>query len=279
MSVSTSTLHDEAVAAWITNAGYWDNGIGQEGNKYWKRLQQPALERMVPFQSETKTRVLELATGNGLVARWLADKGASVLATDVSTEMLEIAALREMPQHKGKISYRQLDVTDPEALDALAAENVTAGSFDVVVMNMAIMDISTIEPIAAALPKLLKKNGIFVATLSHPVFFTSGAQRSIQIVDGGPGGNPMIIRSKTIEKYLDVPPYRGVALNGQPALQLYYHRPLHELFSTFFKVGLVMDAMEEPAFTAEDAVPGRIQETSNYTQLPAILAFRMRRIV
>lgn len=39
-----------------------------------------------------------------------------------------------------------------------------------------------------------------------------------------------------------------------------------------------MDAMEEPAFTPEDAMPERIQASVNYTQLPAILAFRMRRV-
>lgn len=209
-----STLHDESVASWKTNAAYWDDGIGQHGNNYWKRLQQPALERMIPFQSGTETRALELATGNGLVARWLASKGASVLATDISTEMLELAARREMPEHTGRISYLQLDVTDPRELGELAEQNVTVGGFDVVVMNMAIMDVSTIEPLAAALPKLLKRGGIFIATLSHPVFFTSGAQRNIQIVDSGPNAHPEVIRSKIIEKYLDIPPYHGFALSG-----------------------------------------------------------------
>ncbi|KAI1419332.1 S-adenosyl-L-methionine-dependent methyltransferase [Xylaria sp. FL1777] len=278
MSTPISTMHDESIASWITNAAYWDEGI-QEGNKYWQRLQEPALERMIPFQSQTETRVLEFATGNGLVARWLVGKGATVLATDVSTEMLDFAKRRERPEHQGKISYRQLDVTSSQALDALARESITADGFDVVIINMAIMDISTIEPLAAALPKLLKKNGIFVATVLHPVFITSGARRSIQIVDSGPDGYIEIIREKTIEKYLDVPPYYGVALHGQPARQVYYHRPLHELFSTFFKAGLVMDAMEEPAFTSADVNPERVEVTSNYTQLPTILAFRIRRVV
>lgn len=125
MPMAMSALHDESVAAWKTNAAYWDDGIGQQGNIYWKRLQQPALERMIPFQPGTEMRVLELATGNGLVARWLAGKGASVLATDVHTEMLELAARREMPEHTGRISYLQLDVTDPRGLDELAEQNVT----------------------------------------------------------------------------------------------------------------------------------------------------------
>jgi hypothetical protein len=50
---------------------------------------------------------------------------------------------------------------------------------------------------------------------------------------------------------------------------------MHELFTTFFKAGLVMDAMEELAFTDTDAEE-RIESMSNYTQIPFILAFRMR---
>lgn len=40
-----------------------------------------------------------------------------------------------------------------------------------------------------------------------------------------------------------------------------------------------MDAMEEPAFTDEDHDPNRIEASRNYTQLPAILSFRMRRVL
>ncbi|KAI1311856.1 S-adenosyl-L-methionine-dependent methyltransferase [Xylaria venustula] len=276
MSAPISNLHEESVASWTTNAAYWDNGI-QDGNKYWTCLQRPALERMIPFGSQTQ--VLELATGNGLVARFLADKGATVLATDISDEMLNLAKRRKNPQHQGKISYRKLDITSSEELSELARENSAVDGFDVVIINMAIMDISTVEPLAAALPKLLKKDGIFVATLLHPVFFTSGARRSFQIMDNGPNGNPEIIRAKTIEKYLDVPPYYGAALHGQPAQQVYFHRPLHELFSTFFRAGLVMDAMEEPAFTSADGTPERLEAHSNFTQLPAVLAFRLKRAV
>jgi hypothetical protein len=56
--------------------------------------------------------------------------------------------------------------------------------------------------------------------LLHPVFFTSGARRTIQVIDSGPDGYPEIIRAKIIEKYLDVPPYHGIALYGQPAQQV-----------------------------------------------------------
>lgn len=35
-----------------------------------------------------------------------------------------------------------------------------SGGFDIILINMAIMDISTIEPLAKAIPGLLKKDGV-----------------------------------------------------------------------------------------------------------------------
>ncbi|KAJ4294671.1 hypothetical protein N0V88_004901 [Collariella sp. IMI 366227] len=88
-------------------------------------------------------------------------------------------------------------------------------------------------------------------------------------------GDCEVIRTKIVKDYMHVAPAMGIAVPGQPKKQPYFHRPMHELFTTFFKGGLVMDAMEELAFTEEDA-EDRIESSSNYTQLPAILAFRMR---
>ena len=39
-----------------------------------------------------------------------------------------------------------------------------------------------------------------------------------------------------------------------------------------------MDALEEPAFTKADANPERLESQMNFTQLPFLLAFRMRKL-
>jgi hypothetical protein len=145
-------------------------------------------------------------------------------------------------------------------------------------MNMAIMDVADIEPLAEALPKVLKKGGAFVATILHPVFFTSNAAKSLTIDFDPETGEKRVVLSKLITEYMDVKPAKGIALQGQPAKQIYFHRPIGELYTTFFKAGLVLDGMEELAFTEADRDPSRVASSTNYTQLPAILAFRMRLI-
>ncbi|KAK8130357.1 hypothetical protein PG999_002737 [Apiospora kogelbergensis] len=273
-------FNQESLSSWEANSAHWDATIGQEGNKYWKALQRPTLERLIP-RNRPDSKALEFATGNGLAARWLASvEGGgvgSVLATDGSAEMLKHAERRQTDEvAAAKTSYRQVDVTDAAAFDELLKSN--PGGFDVILLNMAIMDIADINPLAKALPKLLKPDGVFVATVLHPVFFTSGYTRSIELNDWKYRDKPEITRAKVIREYLDVPPSRGVAQWGQPALQVYFHRPIHELFTTFFREGLVMDAIEEPAFTEADGNKDRIEAHSNFTQLPALLAFRLRRI-
>ncbi|KAL1842420.1 hypothetical protein VTJ49DRAFT_5268 [Mycothermus thermophilus] len=286
MPPASSPLSAQALASWDANATYWDHSITRDGNKYWRRLQEPSLSRLLAptFSRAQDTRhgirALEFATGNGLCARWLARQmrtlnprgGGEVLATDGSEEMLKVARGYYEEEKGVVVRWRKVDVTNEEDLETLAREE---GRFDIVLMNMAIMDVADIEPLARALRGLLSENGVFVATLLHPVFVTSNASRHIEVRNNPETGNLEVIRSKIITEYLSVPPYRGIAVPGQPEKQVYFHRPMNELFTTFFRAGLVMDAMEELAFGEEDALE-RIEASSNYTQLPFILSFRMR---
>lgn len=101
---------------WETHAASWDEGMGDDGNQYFSALELPILKKLVSPQLEN--RALDLATGNGLVARWLAKEGASVIATDGSKAMIERARARTLDWHQrgkiseDKISFHILDVTD-----------------------------------------------------------------------------------------------------------------------------------------------------------------------
>jgi 2-polyprenyl-3-methyl-5-hydroxy-6-metoxy-1,4-benzoquinol methylase len=152
---------DTALEAWEANAEFWDTGMGATGNDYYNYVELPALRRMIDVKQGD--RALDLATGNGLVAHWLAKAGAKVIATDGSKAMLERAEARgqelQVTADSAEIvvEYRLLDVTDASMWEKFIASE--GNSFDIVVINMAIMDIPTLEPLAGALPRLLKKNG------------------------------------------------------------------------------------------------------------------------
>jgi hypothetical protein len=60
----------------------------------------------------------------------------------------------------------------------------------------------------------------FVATLLHPVFFTSNAARNIEVRFDPVTGECEVIRGKIIREYMSVPPAMGIAVPGQPVKQV-----------------------------------------------------------
>jgi ubiquinone/menaquinone biosynthesis C-methylase UbiE len=154
------SLSARALATWDIIAPDWDAAITADGNKYWRRLQEPSLRRLLsPTLSANCRRALDLATGNGLCARWLLARGAgSVLATDGSEGMLELAR-GHGHGYKG-MRFRKVDVTSEKDLRGLVEEEAGWG-FDAVLMNMAIMDVGDLEPLAKALKGgLLAQDGV-----------------------------------------------------------------------------------------------------------------------
>ena len=118
--MSDLALSKESTGSWNANAAYWDEGMGRDGNKYWNVLQVPTLERLIDVKPDSKA--LDLASGTGLTSRWLARRGATVIATDGSPQMLEHAATYNTPEEAARIYSQVLDVTQPAAFEALLAD-------------------------------------------------------------------------------------------------------------------------------------------------------------
>jgi ubiquinone/menaquinone biosynthesis C-methylase UbiE len=232
-----------------------------EAGRTWQRgLIQPAVERLLQLgPGET---VLEIACGNGEFSRRMAELGGQVLATDFSGAMLERARA-----HGGDVEYRLADAADEAALLALGE----AASFDAVVCNMAIMDMAEIEPMVAASVRLLRPGGRFVFSLLHPAF-NGTATRIVEQSENEAG----IVRtySLKVSSYIRPSTGMGVALEGQPVVQWYFHRPMSELFRVWFSHGFVLDGVEEPVLAPDDVRAG--STVGVFIEVPPILVARMR---
>src|SRR5258708_5847660 len=103
-------LKEEPRNAGDKNATFWDAKM-RDGNDFQRILVGPASERLLNLQpGET---VLEIACGNGVFARRMAQLGVHVIATDFSEQLLEHARARTS-EHHDRIEYRLLHAT-PEA--------------------------------------------------------------------------------------------------------------------------------------------------------------------
>ncbi|RNJ58895.1 hypothetical protein D7B24_003984 [Verticillium nonalfalfae] len=139
--------------SWNKNSNFWDTTLG-EGNDMFTQLILPTIEELAEVQPHH--RVLDLGTGNGIVARRLARRGVAVLATDYSPQQIENA--RKRSQDLGlAISYELLDLLSQDALDAFAAEH--AEEFDVITGSMLLKELSDLTELSKFLPKVLKPTG------------------------------------------------------------------------------------------------------------------------
>ncbi|KAI8293077.1 hypothetical protein K4K56_005315 [Colletotrichum sp. SAR 10_98] len=133
------------------------------------------LELGAPQKGE---RALDLGTGSAVIAAVLATSGAEVTAVDGSKLMLEKAEIRAKDA-KLDMTFEVVDLLDTESLDDFSQRHPR---FDLITCSMTLKELPDLEPLAAALPKLL-----------------------------APGG-----RHIKVCKYLNVAPVKSEALRGQP---------------------------------------------------------------
>lgn len=264
---TTRALTDESRAIWNAKAAFWDERMG-EGNAFQRALIGPATERLLALRAGEL--VLDVACGNGVMARRLATLGARVVGCDFSEVFIERARARQgvHTELADRITYQVVDATREEELLALGV-----GRFDAVVCNQAFMDMATIEPLLRAARQLLVPHGRFVFALSHPCF-NSGVFRMVAEQEDGAAG-VIVRRGVAVYTYLTPTTQKGTGMPGEPEPHYYFHRPLSVLLASCFRAGFALDGMEEPSF--QEAYQSSL--TLNWgllPEIPPVLVCRLR---
>ena len=145
--------------------------VNEKGNKrFWdryskfydweiKRLSGKAYQKMYDYMSEVFTKdmkVLEVATGTGLIALNIARYVSQIEAIDFSAKMIEVA---QKKRYSNNVKFSVEDATQ------LSFENET---FDAVIISNALHIMPNPELVLANIKRVLKPNGILIApTYSH----------------------------------------------------------------------------------------------------------------
>lgn len=115
--------------------------------------------------------VLDVACGEGYNTRTLAHKGAKVTGVDLSKKLIKHAKLQEAKD--------RLDI-DYYFLDSADLSRFPTRRFDLVTCFMALMDIENCDGAIREIARVMKDEGRFIFSITHPCFEYSANSRKIE---------------------------------------------------------------------------------------------------
>lgn len=211
--------------SWGKEARWYSDHLEQD-DTYHAKVILPNLERIVA--PARNMHILEIGCGEGFFARAFAEKGATVMASDIGEELIAVA--------KEKGGGPEYHVSPAEDLSW-----VRMRTQDVVVAVLTLQNMEHIEPVMREVAKTLLPGGRFVFVLNHPAFripkasawgYDEDTHTQYRRVDG--------YLSARKEK-MDMHPGK----KGSKSFTYSFHRSLQDYMKALRGAGFVITRLEE----------------------------------
>jgi SAM-dependent methyltransferase len=209
----------------VTSRPRYDEASDFYATMYGDSVSDPATAALLDLVGDVGgKRVLDIACGQGRVARALARRGADVVGVDVSGVMLDEALRIESSGPLG-ISYRHIDVT--------SRTRMPDAPYDVVTCSYGLTDIDDLDAVLNTVGSSLVPNGLFVFSIMHPCFPGWGSDVSASWPSDG--------------SYFDEGWWRTTA-SSSPLRQRVgaNHRTISTYVNALSRVGLFLETVREP---------------------------------
>lgn len=187
--------------------------------EFHRSIYTPVIESMI--DDVYNKNVLDLGCGKGDFTKKVALKGAYTFGIDGSVKMISYASKENSSP---KVMYAIMDITEPFP--------IKSRSMDIVIANMVLMDIPNIDICISEVARVLRVDGIFILSITHPAFFCSDWVHE--------DTNPRSY--KKVRDYLHEK-CEHVNFWGKT---LHYHRPLSSYFDHLEKNGMCVISLKEP---------------------------------
>ncbi len=242
--------------SWGGVAFWYDEYLKQE-DTYQSKVIWPNLERIIVdvprgiegieqggLQSpggKAKTKLCDIACGQGHFAYLCSQKGYDVTGIDISKELISFArqaSEKIKEEQKSNISVPEFHVAPSHDMSI-----VPNASVDIVTCVLALQNIKLLDETFQEAARMLKKGGRFIFVLNHPSFRIP--QFSDWIYD-----QKKQVESRTVAKYLqeatikiDMNP--GESRETKKVYTVSFHRPLQTFIKLLAKHGYMVKRLEE----------------------------------
>lgn len=263
MTMSSLDVNKISIQSWDKNAQMWNELMG-EGSRFQLDVVDPVLERMMPKIAKDM-KIIEIGSGNGFLARRLAAQEAIVHAFDSSEVAVLLANDQTCNDLKKRTFFKVLDITKNRIPSDIGT------NFDVIICNMALMDIADITPVFSEAYRVLKKNGALIITQTHPCFEKAVGPIFHEVLEKD--GISIHTYGIKVSTYLTSSYHRVRALPQLPSEHLFFHRPLSKIIQAGLEVGFVVDKFEEAAFPQNKNITEH-NGWHNLNEIPVIVGMR-----
>jgi SAM-dependent methyltransferase len=231
-------LRQSGVAtSWDKVAAWYDGWVGDKGSRYHRDVAIPALlDLLEPRAGEG---VLDIGCGQGVLAPYVAARGASYTGVDASARLIALAKRRHTRSGKFFVA---------DAARLAHATALPASSFDACVFLLSIQDMAPLEEIIASAAAMLNEMGRLVLLLPHPAF-------QVPRQSGWGWDERRKLRYRRIDRYLS--PLAVPMGREDRRLLRRFHRPLGDYVSALGASGLVVRKLNEVPGHWANAPPGQ----------------------
>ncbi|MEN1705060.1 MAG: methyltransferase domain-containing protein [Planctomycetota bacterium] len=253
-------------SSWQHVADWYADLVGGGRSDFHEHVVHPGVMELIKPTAEH--RVLDVACGEGALARLMAERGADVVGVDLAPDLIERAAA----QSPERVRFF---VGDAKQLGEIEA--VVPGAFDAATCVLALMNIDFPPAVFKGVAAALKPGGSFVAVVLHPAFRApgqtswgwatapDGAEHQFRRVDAYLGSTKREIVMNPGE----------VAQGAEPITTTTHHRALSTYLNGLADAGLLVDRVEEwTSHRTSEPGPRADEENRARDEFPMFLAIR-----
>lgn len=222
--------------SWGGVADWYDETVN-DADSYQKNVIMPNLIRIVdPKKGMT---IVDVACGQGYFAQAFAQNGATVIGSDISKELIDIAK-----KHSSDASFHVAPADKLTFIENGTAEN----GADVVTIVLALQNIENLSGAVSEAARILKSGdsqsaGRLVIVLNHPAFRIP--KRSDWGWDDKTASQYRRVDSYMSDSSEKIDMNPGEKKTDNKEFTMSFHRPLQSYFKAFNKSGLAVTRLEE----------------------------------
>lgn len=220
--------------SWGSVSEWYNDLLNTSSDSYQKNVILPNLLRLVdPKKNMT---ILDLACGQGYFSHAFAEKGAEVIGSDISKELIELA---NKVNSENKDSIKPKFYVSPADKISFAKDN----TIDVITIVLALQNIENLAGTIKECSRVLKNDGKLFIILNHPTFRIP--EKSSWQWDEKENKQYRRIDSYMSDQSTKIDMTPGESNIHKKKFTVTFHRPLQSYFKALNKSGLNVLRLEE----------------------------------